>query len=382
MSVTDDVRPTDVRESGLITPGDLVRNLQRPSKGRAPETAASSWQLALGQRQEADPPRSATATAHANIALVKYWGKKDPRLRLPYTPSISMTVDQLYTTTYFQVLPQGSKPVFLLGGEKAPDRAAERVFSYVRRLQRRFGLTGSFLIESVNHVPISAGLASSSSAFAALAGAFAGAYELDVDRRELSRMARLGSGSASRSVYGGFAQWLTGDDSESSYAIPIDEHPSMDLRLLAVQVDVSPKSVSSTEGMRRVVETSPYFPVWVEQTTKACDEMRTAIRNADFTAIGEIAQQNALDMHALNLTARPGFTYFQPDTLRGMRLVEELRSEGVECYFTMDAGSNLKVLVQSVNERTVLGRFREELPYAQVTASGFGPGLSIGSSRD
>jgi diphosphomevalonate decarboxylase len=321
--------------------------------------------------------RAAIATAHANIALIKYWGKKDTLLRLPFTPSISMTVDQLYTTTRFEILPSADHNFFVLGGEEQSGAAAQRAFDYVRLLQQRFGVSGHFRIETVNHVPMSAGLASSSSAFAALAGAFAGAYGLHVSRAELSRMARLGSGSACRSIYGGLSEWLPGTDDHSSYAVALDEHPDIDLNLIAVQVDVSPKPISSTQGMARVVATSPYFPVWVQQTRKACAQMREAIQRKDFSAIGQIAQQNALDMHALNLTARPGFTYFQPDTIRAMRVVDDLRASGVECYYTMDAGSNLKVLVQSGDVSAVMHRLSHDLPHAMLTRAGFGPGISV-----
>lgn len=321
--------------------------------------------------------KAATATAHANIALIKYWGKKDTLLRIPFTPSISMTVDQLYTTTRFEVLPDSQPCSFVLGGEEQYGQAAQRACDYVRLLQQRYSVHGSFRIETVNHVPISAGLASSSSAFAALAGAFAGAYGLDVSKAELSRMARLGSGSACRSIYGGFSQWIPGTDSQSSYAVAIDEQPQIDLHLIAVQVDVSPKAISSTQGMARVVATSPYFPVWVQQTEKACTQMHRAIARNDFTAIGSIAQQNALDMHALNLTARPGFTYFQPGTIRAMRIIDDLRASGTECYYTMDAGSNLKVLVQSANVPAVMQRLSDQLPDAILTPTGFGPGISI-----
>ena len=320
-------------------------------------------------------PRAGLATAHTNIALVKYWGKKDEKLRLPFTDSLSLTVNDFYTTTQVVVRDDGAPRRFRLSGQEVNGPAGERVWKYVERLQRRFGVSGTLDISTANHVPMSAGLASSSSAFAALAGAFAAAYELNVDREELSRMARLGSGSASRSVYGGFSRWIAGHDDATSRAVALDENPDLDIRLLAVQVDVSPKSVPSTQGMRRVVETSPYFPVWVEQTSKACDEMEKAIERRDFTAIGEIAQQNALDMHALNLTARPGFTYFQPQTLLVLQLVDELRHNGVECYSTMDAGSNVKVLVQSGNEARVRARISEVLPQAPITSTGAGPGL-------
>lgn len=327
------------------------------------------------------PEGVCTATAHANIALVKYWGKKDRELRLPTADSISMTVDGLYTTTRLRILPRSGRFSFSLDGLRIDGKAADRVHRYIKRLQKRFGVSGPVTVESANHVPTSAGLASSSSAFAALALAFAGAYNLDVDRQELSRMARLGSGSACRSVYGGFARWYAGHDDQSSYAVPIDEHPSLDLKLVVVEVDTGPKPIGSTEAMERVVRTSPYYPRWVEQTMRDNEDMLQAIADRDFTRIGSLAQQNALDMHALNLTARPGFTYLQSGTLRAMRIVRDLNAEGIECYFTIDAGANLKILVRSQETGLVRERFAAEMPQATVATFGFGRAAHFGSEE-
>jgi diphosphomevalonate decarboxylase len=266
------------------------------------------------------------------------------------------------------------------------------VLDYVAAMQQRHGVSGPFRIESVNHVPISAGLASSSSAFAALAAAFVGAYGLGsrelceatkspvktsgpVDRTELSRMARLGSGSASRSVFGGFAKWERGTDDATSVGVSLDEKPQLDLCLTAIEIDTAQKSVSSTAGMRRVVETSPYYPVWVEDTERACSQMEDAIAAADFTGIGTLAQQNALDMHALNMTAHPGFTYFQPETLTAIATVEALNNDGVECYFTIDAGPNIKVLSRSENVEEISRRFRALMPAVTIASTSFGPGV-------
>ena len=321
---------------------------------------------------------TATARAHTNIALIKYWGKKDAALRLPFTTSISMTLEKFYAQTSFTLLNASGSvrdSEFILDGTRTSDAKASRVLAYVELLQKRFGVSGAFRIESENHVPVSAGLASSSSAFAALAAAFARAYDLQVSREELSRMARLGSGSASRSIYGGFAKWERGVDDESSKAVAIDEHPSMDLNLLAVEIDTSEKTISSTVGMKRVVETSPYYPVWVEKTENDCALMEQAIAASDFTQIGTLAQQSALDMHALNLTAHPGFTYFQPATLQAIATVDELNAAGIECYYTIDAGPNIKVLARSENVEEIVNRFRANLPAVTITSTSFGPGV-------
>ena len=349
-----------------------------PSASPAAESV-SAPAPALAPARSDHAAHSATARAHTNIALVKYWGKKDAALRLPFTSSISMTLDHFYAQTTFELLPAAVSSEFILDGALVPadSRNARRVMEYVALLQARYGISGNFRIVSHNHVPMSAGLASSSSAFSALAAAFSAAYELNVSREELSRMARLGSGSACRSVYGGFVKWEKGHDDESSKAIALDEHPEIDLKLLAVEINTAQKAVSSTLGMHRVVETSPYYPIWVENTERECALMEAAIRAGDFTRIGQIAQQSALDMHALNLTAHPGFTYFQPETLVAMKMVEELNSAGVECYFTMDAGPNIKVMARSGNVEEIASRFAQALPTVRIAASSFGPGVEF-----
>lgn len=323
----------------------------------------------------------ARVRAHANIALIKYWGKKDAALRLPFTSSVSMTLDDFYAETSVSLLGPSRESEFFLDGSRVPDQRASRVLKYIAAMQEHFGVTGGVRVESHNHVPMSAGLASSSSAFAALAAAFAAAYELDVNRTELSRMARLGSGSACRSIFGGFVKWQRGTSDETSIAVPIDEHPSMDLCLTAIEIDTTAKSMSSTEGMKRVVETSPYYPVWVSRTEADCTAMEAAIAAGDFTRLGKLAQQSALDMHALNLTAHPGFTYFQPSTITAMRTVEELNSAGVECYFTMDAGPNIKVLSRSENVEEIKNRFRAVLPAVTIASTSFGPGVEYLSQQ-
>lgn len=317
----------------------------------------------------------ATARAHTNIALIKYWGKRDVTLKLPYTSSISLTLGGFFTETTVRLLPAGSQSTFLLDGTPAGTRETQRVMNYIAVLQRRHGVSGPVAISSVNHVPMAAGLASSSSAFSALAASFARAYELDVDRTELSRMARLGSGSASRSVFGGFVKWNRGTDDETSVAVPLDETPRLDLVMIAVEIDTGRKAISSSQGMQAVVETSAYYETWVRETERACSLMEAAIARQDFTAIGQLAQQNALEMHALNLTARPGFTYFAPATLTVLAAVGKLREEGVECYSTMDAGPNVKVLAHRENVKEIEARLHALLPAATMTSSSCGPGV-------
>lgn len=311
--------------------------------------------------------------AHTNIALIKYWGKANAELRLPLMSSLSMTLDAFYTDTTIEKT--NDDPAFYLNGKKQDSKQSQRVFSYLAKLQNKFGFHDNLIVKSVNHVPTSAGLASSSSAFAALAAAFCQCYNIQVDKKELSRLARSGSGSACRSIFGGFSVWQKGDSDESSYAYALDEHPQMDLHLLAVELNTKQKKISSTSGMKEA-QSSPFFNPWLERNESELKQMITAIKNNDFTALGELAELNANEMHAINLTAQPEFTYFEPDTIRAIKLVEDLRKEGIECYYTIDAGPNIKVLCRLRNSKEIVERFKSVFNNVNIVIANFGPGIT------
>lgn len=321
---------------------------------------------------------SATAIAHTNIALIKYWGKADPALRLPLMNSLSMTLDKFYTETTLS-LQAGDQ--FILNGDVQTPADSQRVFSYLHLLEQRLHLPSRhYLVKSDNHVPTSAGLASSSSAFAALAAAFVQLYQLALSRQDLSRLARLGSGSATRSIFGGFAEWKTGTDA-SSYAVPIDEHPQLDLHLLVVELDQQPKKISSTLGMRRA-QTSPFYQTWLERNPGEIAQMKAAIKQGDFDKIGQLAELNASEMHALNLTAQPPFTYFEPATIQIIKLVQAWREAGLACYYTIDAGPNVKILTSLKNCKVISSRLAQLLPSAKIVVTNFGPGVKSWSNSD
>ena len=315
----------------------------------------------------------ATARAHTNIALIKYWGKADAKLRLPLMSSLSMTLDKFYTDTSIEKSSENTE--FYLNNQKQDTESTNRVINYVRRLQNEFGFSDKLIIKSTNHVPTAAGLASSSSAFAALAGAFNKFYDLNLSDRELSRLARVGSGSASRSIFGGFAVWQKGHDDLSSFAYSLDENPQMDLSLLAVELNCQKKKVSSTLGMKQA-QTSPFFDTWINRNDYELEEMISAIKSNDFTKLGELAELNASEMHALNFTAQPGFTYFEPDTIKAIKLVQDLRQKGIECYYTIDAGPNIKILTQLRNIKDIEKIFESEFNNVKIIKASFGPGLS------
>lgn len=281
-----------------------------------------------------------TARAHTNIALIKYWGKRDTALILPYTSSVSLTLDDFYTDTRVRFDNALEADGFALDDQPQSTAKITRFLDLVRA---QAGITTRATVESWNHVPTAAGLASSASAYAALALAASRAAGLLLDDRALSRLARRGSGSASRSIYGGLAIWHRGTDDESSFAEALPP-TTLPLRMVVALIDTGEKAVSSRTLMANTVETSPYYPAWVDHNEAAAAAMVSALTANDFAAIGHLTEQSSAQMHAAILASDPAFTYFQPQTLAVWAAVRNLRESGIPAYATMDAGPNVKIL--------------------------------------
>lgn len=293
---------------------------------------------------------SASARAHTNIALAKYWGKRDEELIIPMNSSLSLTLDHFYTDTQVTFDDSLTADFFELDNRILP---ATKLTPFLDLVRQKAGIKTFAAVKSFNHVPNQAGLASSASAYAALAAAASKAAGLELTRPELSRLARRGSGSASRSIYGGFVEWQEGHDDLTSVAVPIEEETDWKIGMLAIILNAGVKKIASRAGMQHVVKTSPYYPAWVKESQADIDALKQAIANRDFTRLGEISESNALRMHALNLAARPPFSYFEASTIRAITMIEELRAQGVSCYYTMDAGPNVKVLCQEEDLPTI-----------------------------
>ena len=318
----------------------------------------------------------ACARAHTNIALVKYWGKRDAKLILPQTDSLSLTLDPFYTDTSVEFDPQLSQDQLVIDGQLVAKEKMGKVERVMDTIRQWSGQNNFATITSENHVPMSAGLASSASAFAALAAAGAKASGMKLSRRDLSRLARRGSGSATRSIFGGLVQWHRGSDDESSYAEPIMEKLDFGLEMIAILIDTSTKKVSSRGGMQLAVETSPFYPAWKEVVKHDLAQIKDAIQRRDIPAIGHIAQENALRMHALTLSADPGFTYFDGDTITAMKVIDDLQAAGINCYYTMDAGPNVKVLYDRQDRNLILKRLGQVFNPDRLVVATAGPGVS------
>jgi len=329
---------------------------------------------------------TATATAHANIALVKYWGKRDAERMLPATSSLSLTLDAFHTTTRVEI-GDTADVAATLDGAALTGPALTKVQRFVDLVRGRDGVDPDLArrgarITSVNTVPTGAGLASSASGFAALAGATAAAYGLELPARDLSRLARRGSGSASRSVFGDFVVWHAGDlaDPErgdlTSYAEPVAAAAGLDVAMAVVVLDAGPKSIGSREAMARTVATSPYFPAWVQHTEADVREAEDAIAAGDLERLGDLAEASAMRMHATMLAARPAVRYLAPTSLEVLDAVAGLRAAGTGAWATMDAGPNVKVLC-AADDLDAVVRVLSDGERRRVIPARPGPGLAV-----
>lgn len=318
-----------------------------------------------------------TAKAHTNIALIKYWGKKDQQLIIPQTDSLSLTLNEFYTTTQVVFDPTLTTDQVSINHHRLTPAAAQRTSAFLDLVRQRAGRTEFARVNSINHVPTAAGLASSASAFAALAGAASAAAGMQLNRRELSRLARRGSGSATRSIYGGLVEWHRGHDDHSSYAEPVMEKLDFGLEMLAIMINTKKKKITSRQGMQASVATSPYYASWRQVVANDMQAIKAAIQQRDIPTIGHIAEENALRMHALTLSADPGYSYFNSQTLTAMRAVRALRKRGIKCYYTMDAGPNVKVIYDHRDRERVIAGLSQYFDRSQLIVSMAGPGIQI-----
>ena len=315
------------------------------------------------------------ARAYTNIALIKYWGKENETLILPMNNSLSLTLDAFYTETSVTFSKEYTQDCFLLDGKQQNEAATKKITAFLDLVRAKADCPFYAQVDSRNYVPTAAGLASSASGLAALAGACNAALDLQLTQEELSRLARRGSGSACRSIFGGFVEWHTGDDT-TSYATPVaSDGWEEELSMLFILINDKEKDVSSRDGMRRTVETSSYYSGWLESTPQDLKKLKQAIREKDFQLLGETTEANALKMHATTLAATPPFTYWSPDSLRAMDCVRSLRQQGLACYFTMDAGPNVKVLCQRKDEKAILAQLKKDFQDDQLIVAHAGQGL-------
>lgn len=317
------------------------------------------------------------ARAHTNIALIKYWGKRDKELFLPMNSSLSLTLDAFYTDTKVVFDPELTADEFYLNGILQKEKEMLKISRFLDLFCEYIGERAFARVESLNFVPTAAGLASSASAFAALALATATALDLDLSPATLSTLARRGSGSSTRSLFGGFVEWDMGMGSEDSMAHPIDD-ADWDIAMVVLAVNTGPKKIASREGMDHTVATSPFYTAWVETVKQDLVDIKAAIANRDFEKLGQITEHNGMKMHATTLSANPPFTYWSADSLVAQEAVRQVReASGLSAYMTMDAGPNVKVLCRASQMDELVAELAKVFPREKIITSKPGPAAYV-----
>jgi diphosphomevalonate decarboxylase len=314
-----------------------------------------------------------TAIANPNIAYIKYWGNRDEDLRLPVNGSISMNLDGLFARTTVRFDSQLEQDQFTFNNTPTSGPALERVTRFLNIVREMAQENVCAQVTSENNFPTGAGIASSAAAFAALALAGSRAIGLELSEPELSRLARRGSGSASRSIPSGFVEWTPGAEEADSYAFSIAPPDHWDLVDCVVVLQTGHKPVGSTQG-HALAPTSPLQVGRVAHAPQRLDICRRALLERDFEAFAEIVELDSNLMHAVMMTSNPPLFYWEPESLLVMKEVKAWRATGWEVCYTLDAGPNVHVICRSGAVNAVVSRLKD-LPGVQqvLTARPGGP---------
>jgi diphosphomevalonate decarboxylase len=301
---------------------------------------------------------TATAIANPNLAFIKYWGNRDNTLRLPSNGSISMNLDGLYTRTTVSFQPSLPFDQLIINGHEVMGHGLDRI-SYILDIIRGMAdIYDRAEVMSENNFPSGAGIASSASAFAALALAGSKAAGLNLSEPELSRLARRGSGSASRSIPGGFVEWQMGTSDEDCFAFSIAEPGHWDLVDCVAIVSAAHKKTGSTEG-HSIAWTSPLQAARVADAPRRLEICRKAILERDFNTFASIVELDSDMMHSVMMTSTPQLHYWKPASLDVMSCVRQWRADGMPVCYTVDAGPNIHILCPGTEAQTVEKRLSE-----------------------
>ena len=278
-----------------------------------------------------------TVRSYANIAIIKYWGKKKEKEMVPATSSISLTLENMYTETTLSPLPADARAdEFYINGQLQNEAEHKKMSKIIDRYRPEGA--GFVRIDTKNNMPTAAGLSSSSSGLSALVKACNAYFQLGLNRKELALEAKFASGSSSRSFYGPLAAW----DKDSGEIYPVET--DLKLAMIMLVLEDQKKPISSRDGMKLCVETSTTFEEWIRQSEQDYKDMLIYLKENDFEKVGVLTEKNALAMHATTKTANPPFSYLTDASYEAMDFIRQLREQGESCYFTMDAGPNVKVL--------------------------------------
>jgi diphosphomevalonate decarboxylase len=314
--------------------------------------------------------------SHPNIALVKYWGKRNEEKNLPSVGSISITLDEFSTVTEVQVNNK-SQDEFIINNTFANEKEQKKISKFLEHFRTLSQQKVFLTVKTTNNFPTAAGLASSASGFAALTFASNKIFELNLSEKQLTQYARLGSGSAARSIFGGFVELHrgeleSGEDCFAEQILPAEEFP---LKVIVVITDETPKKISSHEGMKLSKETSPFFNAFVETSEQDISSMRQAIKSKDFDLMGEIAQQSCIKMHSVMMTTKPPLFYWNSKTYSIIEFVLKLQKEKYPIFFTIDAGPQVKIVTLPGEEKII----KEKLTKINVIQKNFVIGLGNGT---
>ncbi|MEM6640067.1 MAG: diphosphomevalonate decarboxylase [Pseudomonadota bacterium] len=299
------------------------------------------------------------AVAHPNIALVKYWGKAERSGNVPAVPSLSITLDTLTSDTTVTLI-DGPDDVIQLNGEPARPAVADRVSAFVDLVRAQADDTRRVSVATVNNFPTASGLASSASGFAALALAATRAFAMTLNGTALSALARQGSGSAARSLYGGFVE-MAGPDAASPAAHQIVPEHVWPLEVVVAVTTTGQKRHLSTDGMNLTRDTSPYYRAWIDSHVADMGDARSALDDRNFPALARVSEHSCLKMHGLMLSSEPGLIYWNPATLSCIERVRALRADGLDVFFTIDAGAQVKAVCTPESAASVRAAL-DELP--------------------
>jgi diphosphomevalonate decarboxylase len=327
---------------------------------------------------------SVRVRALANLALVKYFGKRNLALNLPAAGSLSLTLDPLETTTELTFDISLNKDNVTLNGAPATAEFTARVSRFLDIVRKMANVEDRAQVTTYNSFPTAAGLASSASGFAALALGATRALGIKLDEQSLSALARRGSGSAARSIPGGIVLWHAGTkpDGSDSYAESIASPDDWDLRVVVGVTDPGPKAIGSTEAMEQTRLTSPYYTDWIASTESNLVAAKQAVINRDLSTLGAITEHSALSMHAAALAALPGILFWNGATVEALHLVRRLRIEdNLEAYFTCDAGPQPKILCHPKDEEHVVAALKEQPYIKQIIRCRLGIGAVVNDSK-
>lgn len=317
----------------------------------------------------------ATAVANPNIAFLKYWGRVDDTLNLAANPSLSMNLAALTTVTTVEFRPRLPADTVMIDGQLATGQALSRVLAHLDRVRTLAGIDDRALVASRNDFPAGTGLASSASAFAALSLAATRAAGFRLDEAALSRLARLGSGSACRSVPAGFTLW-DGDSDQTSFARQVAPPEHWDLCDAVAIISHRHKDVGSYNG-HALASSSPLHAGRLKAVSALLPMVRLAIEQRDLTSLGPAIEADALAMHGVMMTSNPSLLYWQPGTIAVLQAVRAWRHDGLEVYFTIDAGPNVHCFCEQAAAPEVQRRLESVPGVEQVLISGPGSGVRL-----